>query len=77
MAEYNGHKNRNYYLVSLWINSDEGLYLTALNCVRRYPKARNSAARRMLIELNAEGITHTPEGAPYSVSAIRAAMRGM
>jgi hypothetical protein len=31
----------------------------------------------MLDELNDQGITHTPDGAPYSKTAIRAAMVGM
>lgn len=74
---YQGHKNWNHWSVSLWINNDEGLYRMALNCVLRYPKARESAARHMLVRLRDEGITTTPDGAPYSVSSIRAAMVGM
>lgn len=77
MAKYNGHKNWNHWNVSLWINNDEYLYSIARNCVRCYPKARESAARHMLQRLKDEGITQTPDGAPYSVSSIRAAMVGM
>ena len=35
------------------------------------------AASSMLDTLAQNGITHTPDGAPYSVSSIRAAMVGM
>ena len=76
---YNGHKNWNHWNVSLWINNDEGLYRMALNYVkfkgRSYSK--DKCAEAMLSELHDVGITHTPDGAPYSKSAIRAAMVGM
>ena len=79
MAKYNGHKNYNHWNVSLWINNDEGLYRMALNYVtfkgRSYGK--EDCAKAMLSELKEAGITHTPDGAPYSVSSIRAAMVGM
>ena len=71
MPKYNGHKNWNHWNVSLWINNDEGLYRLALSYVNRFP--RDQAARLMLAELP----DTTPDGAPYSVSAIRAAMVGM
>lgn len=78
MATFNGHKNWNHWNVSLWINNDEGLYHLAKECVRRY---RNTtvylAAGDMLETLKELGATHTPDGAPYSVSSIRAAMRDM
>ena len=75
MAEYNGHKNWNHWSVSLRINSDEGLYRLARQCARR--NNRQDAARAMLSALEESGITETPDGAPYSVSAILGAMRGM
>jgi hypothetical protein len=67
MPTYNGHKNWNHWNVSLWINNDEGLYRLALSYAGRFP--RDQAARLMLAEL--------PDRAPYSVSAIRAAMVGI
>jgi hypothetical protein len=72
MATYNGHKNWNHWNVSLWINNDEGLYRTAKDCIRHEP-TRDAAARRFLELLPDK----TPDGAPYSVSAIKAAMVGM
>lgn len=77
MSKFNGHKNWNHWNASLWINNDEFLYSIALNCVKRYPNARESAARHMLTRLHDDGVTHTPDGAPYSISSIRAAMVGM
>jgi hypothetical protein len=78
MSKYNGHLNWNHWNVSLWINNDEGLYRMAQNYVvfksRSYTKAQCAAA--MLSELKDQGTTHTPDGAPYSVSSIRAAMVG-
>ena len=75
MSKFNGHKNWNHWNVSLWINNDEGLYRMALDMCRRYK--RDEAARRMLETLSDCGVTKTPDGAPYSVSSIRAAMVGM
>jgi hypothetical protein len=72
---YNGHKNWNQWNVSLWINNDEGLYRMAQEYVRMFGK--RLAAHGILGELQAEGNTHTPDGAPYSVTAITNALRGM
>ena len=71
MSRYNGHKNWNHWNVSLWINNDECLYRRAHELARRYNRER--AARQMLSELP----THTPDGAPYSFSSVRAAMVGI
>ena len=77
MSTYNGHRNWAQWNVSLWINNDEYLYSIARNCARCYPKAKQSAARHMLQRLNDDGITHTPDGARYSVTAIVNALRGI
>lgn len=76
MATYNGHKNWNHWNVSLWVNNDEGLYRLAQDCLRdakRHGSNRDQAARWMLNKLP----NKTPDGAPYSFSSVRAAMRGM
>lgn len=75
MTKYNGHKNWNHWNVSLWINNDEGLHRIAQDFARQ--GVRHEAAKDMLGYLNDMGLTHTPDGAPYSVSSIRAAMVGM
>jgi len=77
MSKFNGHKNYNHWNVALWVNNDEGLYRMALDHVRNCSGGREKAASNMLDELNDQGITRTPDGAPYSKTAIRAAMVGM
>jgi hypothetical protein len=82
---YNGHKNWNHWNVSLWINNDEGLNSLAKYCIRIAPN-KDMAAKYMLQDLRA-GVAmpgevrgdnpKTPDGAPYTVSSIRAAMVGM
>lgn len=76
MNKHNGHKNWNHWNVSLWINNEEPLYRMARGLVRNH-QTRDEAARAMLENLVNAGITATPDGAPYSVSAIRAAMVGL
>jgi hypothetical protein len=87
MATFNGHKNWNHWNVSLWINNDEALYELAKDCIERNRHCqsfscsmspREKAAHDMLDRLSIiHDVTHTPDGAPYSVTTIRAAMRGM
>ena len=73
MTKFNGHKNWNHWNVSLWINNDEGLYRMAMECVRT---TRNKeAAARVFIHCIPD--THTPDGAPYTFSSVRAAISGM
>lgn len=76
MTTYYGHKNWNYWNVSLWLGNDEGLYREALEYMRRYPN-KSEAAAQMLADLKSRGVTKTPDGAPYSKSAILAAMEGL
>ena len=69
---YNGHKNWNHWNVALWIYNDGTLYRMALGFRREFTTARY-AARVMLRHLPAK----TPDGAPYSISSVSAAMLGM
>ena len=72
MATYNGHKNYDYWNVSLWLGNDEGLYLTALDMLRSYRNVRD-AARAMLEALPRK----TPDGAAYTIANLTAALRGL
>ncbi len=69
MATFNGHKNWNHWNVSLWLHNEEPLYAYLLRCSRF-----QDGPKRMLNWLGGKGST-TPDGAPYSLSAIRAAMK--
>lgn len=71
MTKYNGHKNWNHWNVSLWINNDEPLYRMAKSFAEQF--TRDHAAKVMLRHLPAK----TPDGAPYSLSSVRAAMVGI
>lgn len=72
MAKYNGHKNWNHWNVSLWVNNDAGLYNLAMDCIAR-TATKDAAARMLVCRLDDK----TPDGAPYSKSAVRAALVGM
>ena len=76
MSKYNGFKNWNHWNVSLWINNDEVLYFEAKEYIKEEGN-KDKAARLYLDWLHGLGIYETPDGAPYSVSSIRCAMRGM
>lgn len=76
MAGYHGFKNWNHWNVSLWINNDEGLYRLAVGLIAEYGNPARAAVE-MVDLLHLDGVTATPDGAPYSVSAVRAAMAGM
>ena len=70
---YNGHKNWNHWNVSLWINNDENLYRLASRCIKSAHTREYAARMFMGIVTNKQ----TPDGAPYTVSSVMAAMRGM
>jgi len=71
---YNGHKNWNQWNVSLWINSDEWLYGMARQFAKRGP-TREIAAQRLLDALQEFNQYKTPDGAPYTKTALLNAMR--
>jgi hypothetical protein len=73
MSTYNGHKNWNRWNVSLWLMNDEGLYRQveqALNDLR----TSDDTARALAAQLKGKS---TPDGAPYTFTTIRAAIRDM
>lgn len=72
MPTYNGHKSRNYWNVALWIGNDEPLYRLALDCIRK-SRTKDEAAKRFVELMGGDG-AKTPDGAPYTVGAVRAAL---
>ena len=80
MPKFNGHKNWSHWNVSLWLNNDESLYRCMLSYIRA-AKNKDVAAKAMHYALTSPdyGIPtpKTPDGARYSATAIRAAMRGI
>lgn len=71
---FNGYKNFNQWNVSLWLNNDEGLYRMMIRAYGYGRRTKAHAASLMMDWLKDSGITKTPDGANYSVTAIRAAM---
>jgi hypothetical protein len=74
---FSGHRSYNAWNVSLWLNNDEGLYRMMVRAYGHGRRTKPQAAKNLLDELKAIGQTKTPDGAPYSVTSIRAAMVGM
>lgn len=70
---YNGHRSWNAWNVSLWLNNDEKLYRTMLFCIETTKNRQEAAGKLKALYLHAE----TPDGAPYTVTSIIAAMRGI
>ena len=78
--KYNGHKNWNHWNVSLWLNNNDRLYRAMISWIKS-SKNKDIAAKALHHALVSSdyGIPtkKTPDGAPYSVSSIRAAMNGI
>ena len=75
---YNGHKNWQYWNVSLWLNNDEGLYRCMQDAIRQTRRNRTKAAKLMLEWLSwSNPKLKTPDGASYSIDKIRRAMVGL
>jgi len=74
---YNGHKNWAYWNVALWIGNDEGLYLFARECIADHKGAGGltEAAREFVAAMGEGG--KTPDGARWSMNAVRAALAGL
>lgn len=74
---YNGHKNWTHWNVALWISNDEGMYHEAVRIVRKVAHRKygtyNCAARCFKAQLP----ERTPDGARYSLTAVKAALIGL
>lgn len=76
MAKYNGHPNWTLWNVSLWFANDEGLYRMAKDALL-WTRTKDQAAARILQELTEAGITQTPDGAKYTKTSVRYALRDL
>ena len=73
MAGYNGHPSWNAWNVSLHLNNNENLYRTMCFCIRT-TKNRKEAALKLMQQYLPE---ETSDGAPYTVTNVMRAMRGL
>ena len=69
MAEYQGHKNKTHWNVSLYLNNEYNLYQWLVEVAAR-PGRATMLAKQMCQDLPAR----TPDGYRYSVSAVAAAI---
>jgi len=73
MSAYNGHKTWNHWNVCLWLMNDEGLYRQVEQAISDLGTL-DEAASGLAWQLKGQS---TPDGAPYSFTTIRAAIRDM
>jgi hypothetical protein len=78
MAKFNEHKNYNAWNVSLWLNNDEKLY-RAMQYYTEHHNRKDAATKMFNMLRCKQGTTkpQTRDGAPYSITNIMLAMRGM
>ncbi len=70
---YNGHKNWSHWNVSLWLGNDESSYRLCLEAKAKRP----GNLKRQAAWLQAMLPARTPDGARYSLVALRAALDGL
>lgn len=75
MTTYNGHKDWDYWNVSLWIGNDEGLYRLMLDCIEVSAGDHDKAADAFLETMKREKKTKTPDGAVYTKDNVLAAIK--
>lgn len=64
-TEYNGWKNRQTWNVSLWINNDYGLYMGAVEYIKRRREQGKKGSYRGLIAYLGLNYDKTPDGINY------------
>lgn len=75
IGEYNGHKTKGHWNVSLWINNDERLYRIARECIITAKRDKpfcwlTTACIRFCASVEAK----TPDGFGYGRERVRAAL---
>lgn len=75
MAEYNGHPSWNAWNVSLWIGNDEGLYLAAVEALKR-TTSLDAATARFFRDTGLRD-TKTADGGRYTARSVRHALAGL
>jgi hypothetical protein len=78
MKDYNGHASWDHWNVSLWIYNEEALYRIAGDCVKRAPSTHHAAEHLLaeLQEIYGRDDVETPDGAPYTLETLEAALEG-
>ena len=70
--KYGGHKNWNHWSVHLWLTGTERLY----NMLCRRGRKGVTLSEGYVLSGEYGQHVHTPDGAPYTVTSIRAAIVG-
>jgi hypothetical protein len=73
---YNGYPSWNIWNVVLWLSNDEGAYSMLYEAIRN-TRNRDEAVEEAMWNLRTMGLKETPDGAPYTKTAVRYAMREM
>ncbi len=74
LVEYEGHKSKGHWNVSLWINNEEHLYVMGQVALAINGWKRRPAARTMAYNLRRQNIWRTPDGFKYTVDRIYEAL---
>ena len=72
-TEYNGHKSKGHWNVSLWLTNDETLYRYVMLSISILGSVEQ-AAKHVTERLHG---TSTPDGFPYTLDTVREAMKNL
>lgn len=74
MPEYNGHPNRHYWNVALWVDNDYGTYQFARECLRRHSNVREAVTEFTAWAAEAYPNGKTPDGYAFTPATVRHAL---
>lgn len=74
---FNGHKNWNHWNVALWLFNDQAMHLQLVKSWKKNKTNKDECAVWLTFNLYQLGYFYTPDGAPITKTAIRAALRGL